>query len=235
MTNTDVAFLLYCRSCPYDSARRMDGSCNQNADKLGSLAGPSLLTVYVGVVECATDSLPPVSSRRTRGDSSSLTHAYRMDGFCNQNADKLGSLTGPSLLTVHVGVVECESTSLPTASSSLTHARRMDGFCNQNADQLGYLAGPSLLTVYVGVVECASASPYTYSTHSFPDERTPIGELHGHGVTLSTQNCAQAGSQGPRVPKYQRPLPHMNLNVSERLTRIWPALWVCHGHGQRTV
>jgi len=224
MTNTelDVAFLLYCRSCPYDSARRMDGSCNQNADKLGSLAGPSLLTVYVGVVECATASLPPVSS--------SLTHAYRMDGFCNQNADKLGSLTGPSLLTVYVGVVECEPTSLPTASSSLTHARRMDGFCNQNADQLGYLAGPSLLTVYVGVVECASASPYTYSTHSFPDERTPIGELHGHGVTLSTQNCAQAGSQGPRVPKYQRPLPHMNLNVSERL--IW-ALWVCHG--QRTV
>jgi hypothetical protein len=27
-------------------------------------------------------------------------------------------------------------------------------------------------------------------------------------ITLSTQNCAQAGSQGPR------PLPHMNLNVS---------------------
>ncbi len=29
-------------------------------------------------------------------------------------------------------------------------------------------------------------------------------------ITFSTQNCAQAGSQGPR------PLPHMNLNVSER-------------------
>jgi len=69
---------------------------------------------------------------------------------------------------------ECAPASLPTASSSLTHACRMDGFCNQNADQLGYLAGPSLLTVYVGVVECASASPYTYSTHRFPDERTPI-------------------------------------------------------------
>jgi len=39
---------------------------------------------------------------------------------------------------------------------------------------------------------------------------TLVGELYGHGVTLSTQNCAQAGSQGPR------PLPHMNLNVSER-------------------
>jgi hypothetical protein len=30
------------------------------------------------------------------------------------------------------------------------------------------------------------------------------------GITLSTQNCAQAGSQRPR------PLPHMNLNVTER-------------------
>ena len=46
------------------------------------------------------------------------------------------SLSGPSLLTVYVGVVECATASLPTASSSLTHARRMDGFCNQNADQL---------------------------------------------------------------------------------------------------
>ena len=34
-------------------ARRMDGLLNQNADQLGSLAGLSLLTVYVGVVECA--------------------------------------------------------------------------------------------------------------------------------------------------------------------------------------
>jgi len=90
------------------------------------------------------------------------------------NKKKNGSLAGPSLLTVYVGVVECASASLPPASSSLTHARRMDGFCNQNADKLGSLAGPSLLTVYVGVVECASASPYTYSTHRFPDERTPI-------------------------------------------------------------
>ena len=126
--------------------------CNQNADQLGSLAGSPLLTcvclllqyllpVYVGVVECAPASLPPASS--------SLTHARRMDGFCNQNADQLGYLAGPSLLTVYVGVVECAPASLPTASSSLTHARRMDGFCNQNADQLGSLAGPSLLNVYV--------------------------------------------------------------------------------------
>ena len=42
--------------------------------------------VYVGVVECA--SLPPASS--------SLTHTRRMHGFCNQNADQLGSLAGLS-------------------------------------------------------------------------------------------------------------------------------------------
>ena len=32
--------------------------------------------------------------------SSSLTHARRMDGFCNQNADQLGSLAGLSLLCI---------------------------------------------------------------------------------------------------------------------------------------
>ena len=56
--------------------------------------------------------------------SSSLTHARRMDGFCNQNADQLGYLAGPSLLTVYVGVVECAPASLPPASSSLTHTLR---------------------------------------------------------------------------------------------------------------
>jgi hypothetical protein len=39
----------------------------------------------------APASLPPASSY--------LTHARRMDGFCNQNADQLGSLAGLSLLT----------------------------------------------------------------------------------------------------------------------------------------
>ena len=112
-------------------------------------------------------SLPPASS--------SLTHTRRMDGFCNQNADQLGSLAGLSFPAVYVGVVDCAPASLPPASSSLTHTRRMDGFCNQNADLLGSLAGLSFPVVYVGVVECASASPYTYSsTHRFPDEHTPI-------------------------------------------------------------
>jgi hypothetical protein len=104
----------------------------------------------------APASLPPASS--------SLTHARRMDGFCNQNADQLGSLAGLSFPAVYVGVVECAPVSLPPASSSLTHTRRMDGFCNQNADQLGSLAGLSFPAVYVGVVECAPASP----THTPP-------------------------------------------------------------------
>ena len=60
----------------------------------------------------AADSLPPASS--------SLTHARRMDGFCNQNADQLGSLAGPPLLTVYVGVVEC-ATAFPYTYSSSTH------------------------------------------------------------------------------------------------------------------
>jgi hypothetical protein len=43
--------------------------------------------------------LPPASS--------SLTRTRRMDGFCNQNADQLGSLAGLSFPAVYVGVVEC--------------------------------------------------------------------------------------------------------------------------------
>jgi len=99
-----------------------------------------------------------------------------MDGFCNQNADQLGSLAGLSFPAVYVGVVECTPASLSPASSFLTHTRRMDGFCNHHADQLGSLAGLSFPVVYVGVVEYTSASPYAYSssTHRFLDERTPI-------------------------------------------------------------
>ena len=50
----------------------MDGFCNQNADQLGSLAGPPLLTVYVGVVECATAS-PYTYSSSTRRFPDELT------------------------------------------------------------------------------------------------------------------------------------------------------------------
>ncbi len=60
----------------------------------------------------APASLPPASS--------SLTHARRMDGFCNQKAEQLGSLAGPPLLTVYVGVVDCAPASPYTYSSS-TH------------------------------------------------------------------------------------------------------------------
>ena len=68
--------------------------------------------LYVGVVECTPASLSPASS--------SLTHTRRMDGFCNQNADLLGSLAGLSFPVVYVGVVECAPASPYTYSSS-TH------------------------------------------------------------------------------------------------------------------
>jgi len=45
------------------------------------------------------------------------THTRRMDGFCNQNADQLGSLGGLSFPAVYVGVVECASGSPYTYSS----------------------------------------------------------------------------------------------------------------------
>ena len=148
-------------------------------------------------------------------------------GFCNQNADQLGYLAGPSLLTVYVGVVECAPASLPPVSSSLTHARRMDSFCNQNADKLGSLAGPSLLTVYVGVAECASA-PYTYSTHRFPDERTPIeatplsatsAEL-GLGLALGLGLDSLSHSSSHALPFFSTPSFH-TLSLSPAFTSVW--------------
>jgi len=109
--------------------------------------------------------------------------------------------------------------------------RRMDGhgFCNQNADQLGYLAGPSLLTVYVGVVECASASPYTYSTHRFPDERTPIeatplssatsAEL-GLGLGLGLELDSLSHSSSHALPFFSPPSFH-TLSLSPTFTSVW--------------
>jgi hypothetical protein len=66
----------------------------------------------------APASLPPASS--------SLTHARRMDGFCNQNADKLGSLAGQSLLTVYV----CSRmrVRLPPPRVLLPHTCTQDGW-----------------------------------------------------------------------------------------------------------
>jgi hypothetical protein len=120
--------------------------------------------------------------------SSSLTHARRMDGFSNQNANQLRFLAGQSILTVYVGVVECAPAFLPPVSSSLTHARRMDGFSNQNANQFGSLAGPSILTVYVDVVECAPASPYTYSS-----SLTHAHRMDGFCNQNANQFCYLAG------------------------------------------
>jgi hypothetical protein len=188
----------------------------------------------------APASLPPASS--------SLTHARRMDGLCNQNADQLGSLAGPSLLTVYVGVVECAPASLPPRVL-LPHTCTQDGWfvqpkrrparlprrtvpsnCNQNADQLGSLAGLSLLNVYVGVVECAPASPYTYSssTHRFPDERTPIeatplsatsAELGlGLGLGLGLDSLSHSSSHA--LPFFSPPSFH-TLSLSPAFTSVW--------------
>jgi hypothetical protein len=99
----------------------------------------------------------------------------------------------------------------------------MDGFCNQNADQLSYLAGPSSLTV--GVVECVSASPYTYSTHRFPDERTPIeatppsatsAELRlglGLGLGLGSHSSSHAPLLLATLLSHNIPLPRVDDDV----------------------
>jgi hypothetical protein len=152
---------------------------------------------------------PKTNNLRTRGRR---YNSRRMDGFCNQNADQLGSLAGLSFPVVYVGIVECAPASLSSVSSSLTHTRRMDGFCNQNANQLPRrCAGLSFPVVYAGVVECAPASPYTYSssTHRFPDERTPIeatplsatsAELvlgSGLGLGLGSHSSSHAPSHAP--------------------------------------
>ena len=100
----------------------------------------------------------------------------------------------------------------PPASASLTRARRMDGFCNQNADQLGYLAGPSRLTVFVGVVECASASPSIYSTHRFPDERTPL-EATGAGKRAKTLSLQETGQRADSVHPVERSHSFYHLDI----------------------
>ena len=89
--------------------------------------------------------------------------------------------------------------------------------------QIGYLAGPSRLTVYVGVVECASASPYTYSTHRFPDERTPIeatppsatsaelGSGFGSGFGIGFTLLLTSSSPSRHPPFTQYPSPSRSL------------------------
>ena len=112
-------------------------------------------------------------SSRQRGTACPLLYRYRLTHtYCLLALlPPTYPFVGAPILQLHFQV---QWRAPPPASSSLTRARRMDGFCNQNADQLGSLAGLSFPAVYVGVVEYASAFPYTYSTHRFPDERTPI-------------------------------------------------------------
>ena len=74
-----------------------------------------LLVIITGARSSGTNRSPPRPP-----PSESLTHTRRMDGFCNQNAEQLGSFVGLSFLTVYVGVVECAPAS-PYTYSSFTH------------------------------------------------------------------------------------------------------------------
>jgi hypothetical protein len=64
-------------TCTQDGS---DGFCNQNADQLCYLAGPSLLTVYVGVEECASDSPYTYSSSSHRFPSVRLSRLRLFHG-----------------------------------------------------------------------------------------------------------------------------------------------------------
>jgi hypothetical protein len=95
----------------------------------------------IGAATCA-DGLPLAPGPWSDGAPACLppprpppSHMHaRMDGFCKQNADQLGSLAGISFPAVYVGVVECAPASSPPASSlpppAHMHARRMHSFCN---------------------------------------------------------------------------------------------------------
>ena len=67
-----------------------------------------------------------------------LTHTRRMDGFCNQNADQLGSLAGLSFPAVYVGVVECVSDSLSDNADPIT-GLFIDASCNSRSSHGQYI------------------------------------------------------------------------------------------------
>jgi hypothetical protein len=95
------------------------------------------------------------------------------------------------------------------------------------------------LTVYVGVVECASTSPYTYSTHRFPDERTPIeatsfrdicgawvGFGSGFGIGFTLLLTRSSPSRHPPFTQY--PSPSRSLVRDGQTSPHKPGLVVPH-------
>ena len=171
---------------------------------------------------------------------SCTSHPGVLGSIPNCKREEPGKTGAPCVKVPGSSRVPGAPASLPPASSSLTPARRMDGFCNQNADQLGSLAGSSLLTVYVGVVECASASPYTYSTHRFPDELTPIeatplsatsAELGlglGLGSGLGGHSSSYAPSPSRHPPFTHYPFPLRSLVCGGQPSPHKPRLVVSH-------
>ena len=97
--------------------------------------------------------------------SSSLTHTRRMDGFCNQNADQLGSLAGLSFPDVYVAVVEC-APAPPYTYSSSTHR-----FPDECTHREGY-ASFSNICGFTGTLLLARASLLsTLLSHTIPFPR----------------------------------------------------------------
>jgi hypothetical protein len=97
---------------PWVGSRSPDGW-----DQIPRWAGGWACTSHPGVLGSIPKREEP---GKTGAPCIKVPGSSRVPGFCNQNADQLGYLAGPSLLTVYVGVVECAPASPYTYSSS-TH------------------------------------------------------------------------------------------------------------------
>jgi hypothetical protein len=119
-------------------------------------------------------------------------YARRMDGFCNQNADQLGYLAGPSLLTVYVGVVECAPASPYTYSSS-TH-RFPDERTPIEATPLSATSAELGLGLGLGLgLDSLSHS----SSHALPFFSPPSF----HTLSLSPRSLVCGGQASPHKPR----------------------------------
>jgi len=144
-----------------------------------------------------------------------------MDGFCNQNADQLGSLAGLSFPVVYVGVVECTPASLsPRPPPSHIHA----GWMVSATRTPGSLAGLSFPAVYVGVVECAPAFlphvilPHTYTQDGWflQPERRPARLPHR---TIFSRCICRCSRMRARLSPPRHPPSHIHAGWMVSATR----------------